>query len=199
MIIGCWCINKWNVKPNKCKKSNRVFAINSCSIELIEDCKKKRNMKTVRKYLVSNKHLQLQLLFAQFLLSVVIADNNDSNALEAAENSTQSALRNQIAGKLKQHFPFKTAQSRWFGFKCTADIALRKFPFKHEFISSKLIAMLRFEARQGSSDYAACNFLTRCTAAAVVDADQDQSCWFAFKAVWSRSCVIYWTSQAHGN
>lgn len=67
-------------------------------------------MKTIRKYLVSNKHMQLQLLFAQFLLSVVIADNNDSNTLEAAENSTQSALRNQIAGKFKQHFPFQTVQ-----------------------------------------------------------------------------------------
>jgi hypothetical protein len=62
--------------------------------------KKENKMKTIRKYLVSNKHLQLQMLLVQFLLSAAIADSNDSNAVEMAENSTQSALRHQIAGKL---------------------------------------------------------------------------------------------------
>jgi hypothetical protein len=71
-------------------------------IELIEECKTKAKMNTIGKYLVSNKHLQLQMLLVQFFLSAVLADSNDSNAVEMAENSTQSALRNQIAGKLSE-------------------------------------------------------------------------------------------------
>lgn len=66
-------------------------------------------MKTIRKSLVSNKHLQLQLLLVQFFLSATIADNNDSKDVEMAEISTQSALRNQIAGKVNEttfHFHF---------------------------------------------------------------------------------------------
>jgi hypothetical protein len=55
-------------------------------------------MKTIRKYLVSYKTLQLQVLLVQFL-SAAMADSNDSSTAEIAANSTQSALRNQIAGK----------------------------------------------------------------------------------------------------
>lgn len=86
-------------------------------------------MKTIRKFLVSNKHMQLQLILVQFFLSAAIADSNDSHAVEMAENSTQSALRNQIAGKSTE-----TA----FSFKCTAEIAFVKNFHSNlfEFISS---------------------------------------------------------------
>jgi hypothetical protein len=59
-------------------------------------------MKTITKHLVSNKHFQVQMLLVQFFLSATIADSNDSNTVEMAENATQSALRNQIAGKLTE-------------------------------------------------------------------------------------------------
>lgn len=58
----------------------------------------------IRKLLVENRHIQLQLLLIQFL-SVASADtdinlSSTSYAVDIAEeNSTQSAAKNQIAGK----------------------------------------------------------------------------------------------------
>lgn len=64
-------------------------------------------------YLVSNKHLQLQLSLIQFL-SVVLAfetGGSSNGIVDMAENSTQSTSRNQIAGKRETtfavDFPFK--------------------------------------------------------------------------------------------
>lgn len=50
--------------------------------------------------LVENKHLQLQLLFIQFL-SVALADSSDNNVEEIKENSSQTTTSNQIAGKVR--------------------------------------------------------------------------------------------------
>lgn len=49
-------------------------------------------------FLVTNKHLQLQLVLIQFL-SAALADDGSNVSVEMVDNSTQAALRNQIAGK----------------------------------------------------------------------------------------------------
>lgn len=55
-------------------------------------------------FLVTNKHLQLQLVLIQFL-SAALADDGSNVSVEMVENSTQTALRNQIAGKQRQPQP----------------------------------------------------------------------------------------------
>lgn len=99
----------------------------------------------IRKYLlVTNKHLQLQLLLIKFL-SIASAEGNNSNVVEMTENSTQS---NQVAGKCSKMFYFHSAdlhnQFESFLHKC-ATTAMWKFPFNYllSFVSSKLIATSR--------------------------------------------------------
>lgn len=54
----------------------------------------------IKENLVDNKHLQLQLLFIQFL-SVAFADSADNSIEEMKENSNPTTTSsNQIAGKL---------------------------------------------------------------------------------------------------
>lgn len=53
------------------------------------------------KFLVSNKHMQLHMVLVQiiFLSAAVAQSTENDSTVEMVENSTQSALRNPIAGK----------------------------------------------------------------------------------------------------
>lgn len=145
----------------------------------------------IRKYLlVNNKHLQLQLFLIQFL-TVTLADS--SNFVIMAENATQSAARNQIAGKMWNGilFPFQlicTIKSPQLQSDVKISIQLSQF----DFISSKLIAMFQSDwiskTSQGDWDF------THFSLQATVDLDQWK---FAYRSY--TICVIYWSSQAHDN
>lgn len=128
---------------------------------------KTSKMKTIRKFLVSNKtSLHLQVLLVQFL-SVAMAESNDSSNAVTAANSTQSALRNQIAGNwVKLHFSLPSICT-------TIQMQCENFHSdSFEFISSKLIAMLRLQSQSRQLRF--CTFLTRSLVPDEID--QDSSC-----------------------
>ena len=127
--------------------------------------------------LVNHKHSRLLLQLA-FIQALLIAFASSSEVVEMADNSTQSALRNQIAGKRQNNIAFH--------FQFSADpIQSSQLPFNYldflEINCSVAIRSLelRAEAVWGS-------------------VDQDRLKLICMqKWLYDAICVIYWASPAN--